>query len=66
MIENAYVQAERKRQMQQWWDGMDEGYRNATQPLPEWYSKPYIQFTARERGYVFGRELRLHEGDDPR
>lgn len=65
MNEPAHVRLERARLMQDWWTGLDEGYHADANLLPAFWSKPLNRLTARERGYFFGRELRIHEGDTP-
>lgn len=64
MIENTHVRAETERLQAEFNAGMDEGYDKALLPLPGWYfEKTLTMLTARERGYFFGRELRLQESD---
>ena len=61
MKENLAIQTERKRLADEYWAGMDEGYDANPNTLPEFFWKPYVNFTARQRGYAFGRELRIQE-----
>lgn len=47
---------------EEWQAGIDEGYSQNPNTLPEWFfRKPVSMLTARERGYVFGRELKIHD-----
>lgn len=63
MRPNAHVQAQLDALTAAWWQGYDDGYHAPALPLPGFYVKPYSQFTAYERGYVFGVEMRTHEMD---
>lgn len=63
MKNNAHVQAQLDELTRSWWRGYEDGYYAPPAPLPAFYSKPYTQFTAYERGYVFGLELKTHEMD---
>lgn len=60
-IPSENVQKELKHLEEEWQAGIDEGYSQNPNVLPEWFSKPYIRLTAKERGYIFGRELRIHD-----
>jgi hypothetical protein len=62
MIENATVRAERERLEQEWLEGADEGYHANVNTLPPWwFLLAPGDMTRRQRGYFFGRELRLSE-----
>jgi hypothetical protein len=41
-----------------------DGYSADPNILPEFFSKSYINLTAYQRGYVYGRELRIRELED--
>lgn len=42
-------------------EGLVEGYEANVNVLPEFYFKPYYMLTARQRAYIFGREVRLND-----
>lgn len=63
MQATAHVQSQLSDLTRDWWRGYDEGYYAPPGPLPSFYSKAYSLFTAYERGYVFGREMKAHERD---
>lgn len=60
-IPSENVANELKHLEEEWQAGIDEGYSQNPNLLPDFYSKPYMQLTARQRGIVFGRELRIHD-----
>jgi hypothetical protein len=41
-----------------------DGYSADANILPEFFNKPYLNLTAYQRGYVYGRELRIRELED--
>jgi hypothetical protein len=54
-VERAWLQNEAD-------EGMVEGYESDLNVLPEWYFvQPLYKLTARQRGYWFGRELRVKD-----
>jgi hypothetical protein len=62
MIENAHVQTARAQTLSEYEQGFWEGYEVNLNLLPAWYfEKPLYRLTARQRGYWFGREIRLSE-----
>ncbi len=62
MIENAAVQNERARLANEWLEGADEGYHANVNALPEfWFTQTPARMTAWQRGYFFGRELKMSE-----
>lgn len=63
---NAHVNGELERLEAEWDAGVDEGYSANPNQLPEFFHKPYINLTRRQRGYIFGRELRLQELQEKR
>lgn len=63
MKPNASVQATLDELNRSWWAGYNDGYYAPVLTQPEWYKKPYRLFTAYERGYAFGVQLREHESD---
>ena len=58
---NAHVLTELKRLTAEREAGELEGYNADVNKLPEFFYQPYVRLTARQRGYIFGRELRLLE-----
>jgi hypothetical protein len=58
---NAHVLTELKRLAAEREAGELEGYSADVNQLPEFFAQPYIRLTARQRGFIFGRELRLQE-----
>ena len=61
MIENAHVRAERARLQAEWDAGEAEGFSANVNVLPEFYFRSYSSLHARQRAYIFGRELQLQE-----
>ena len=62
---NAHVQGETDRLDTEYNAGVEAGYEANPNQLPEfYYSKPIYLLTARERGYFFGREIKLQEMKD--
>lgn len=59
--ENATVTAERARLANEFEAGQQDGYAANPNPQPEWYSKPYMHMTARQRGWIFGQLLQEWE-----
>jgi hypothetical protein len=41
-----------------------EGYSQDANILPAFFHKPYINLSPFERGYIYGRELRIRELED--
>lgn len=60
MIENASVQAERKRQDENWWTGVLKGY-HSIQRSEVWFTKTLYQMTTEERGEILGVLLKENE-----
>lgn len=58
---NAHVQIELERLAGERLTGEREGYEADPNILPAFFNKQVVNLTARERGYWFGRELRLME-----
>jgi hypothetical protein len=58
---NAHVQQEIARLKAEYESGIDEGYSANPNELPDFFLQPYTQLHARQRGYIFGRELKVQE-----
>jgi hypothetical protein len=58
---NFHVQQEIARLKAEYEAGIDEGYSASLNELPEFFLLPYTQLYARQRGYIFGRELKMQE-----
>ncbi|MCC6454175.1 MAG: hypothetical protein IT328_04480 [Caldilineaceae bacterium] len=62
---NAHVATELAHLAAEWEAGMVEGYDANANRMPAFcFDRPYANLTARQRGYVFGRELRIQEGTE--
>lgn len=61
---NAHVNGELKRLAAERAAGELEGYEADPNVLPAFFGKQVINLTARERGYWFGRELRIMENNN--
>lgn len=59
--ENATVTVERARQREERDEGLVEGYEANPNILPVFFFMPYSNLTARQRAYIFGREIKLME-----
>lgn len=61
-MDNASVEAEKRRNQAEYDRGVLDGDSSLTKPLPGWYfGKTIHTLTAYERGYFFGREIAMQE-----
>jgi hypothetical protein len=62
MKENLAILAIRQEQLDKYIAGIDEGYEADPNQLPAWYwTLPPVNQSPSQRGYVFGRELKVQE-----
>lgn len=61
MKESPVIQTERARLQVEWDKGCEEGYYADPNNIPDFFGKPYFSCTPRQRGYIFGREIRLQD-----
>ena len=59
--ENASVLAIREKLARAYAEGEAEGYAASPNALPDFFYKPYINWTAHQRGYIFGKGLARYE-----
>jgi hypothetical protein len=61
---NAHVQAELDRLRDEWDRGAVDGYEADPNRTPAWFTLGYHLLYAYQRGYLWGRELRIRESQD--